>query len=192
MACELDSETNWRGRSSELKKWYVIQVHSGVEQKVAESIRDAAATSSVGGQIGDVLVPTEEVVSVRRGRRVSSERKFYPGYILINMEMTDASWHIVNSTAKVIGFPGKSKRPLPITEKEAQRILRQVKEGVDHPRPAVIFEVGEQVRVCDGPFTSFNGVVEEVDHDKSRLKVIVSIFSRATPVDLDYAQVEKL
>lgn len=174
------------------KKWYVVQVQSGFERKVADSISEEAKTTDLVQQFGDVLVPTEEVISLRRGKKITSERKFFPGYIMVNMAMTNASWHLVKNTSKVIGFPGNGRKPMPISEKEAMRILRQVKEGIDHPRPAVEFHIGEQVRVCDGPFASFNGVVEEVDQDKSRLKVSVSIFSRATPVDLDYSQVEKL
>ncbi len=173
------------------KRWYVIHAYSGFEKRVAESIMEQAKQQELDDQIEEVLVPTEEVVEMRRGRKVNSERKFFPGYVLAHMELTNQTWHLVSETPKVTGFLGTGKRPSPISEKEAQRILHQVKEGVERPRPSVVFEVGEQVRVSDGPFTSFNGYVEEVDEEKARLKVTVSIFGRATPVDLEYSQVEK-
>jgi len=173
------------------KRWYVVHVYSGFEKKVAESIKEQVKTLGMEDLIEDVLVPTEEVVEMRRGSKVSSERKFFPGYVLAQMEMTDESWHLVKNTPKVTGFLGTGNKPSPISSKEAERILYQVKEGVERPRPSIIFEVGEQVRVCDGPFTSFNGMVEEVDEEKARLKVTVSIFGRATPVELEYSQVEK-
>ncbi|MTI09220.1 MULTISPECIES: transcription termination/antitermination protein NusG [Curvivirga] len=173
-------------------RWYVVHVYSGFEKKVAESIKEQAEASDLQDQILDVLVPTEEVVEMRRGQKVKSERKFFPGYILAHMDLTDESWHLVNNTAKVTGFLGSGKRPSPISAKEAQRILHQVQEGVERPRPSVTFEVGEQVKVSDGPFASFNGMVEEVDEERARLKVTVSIFGRSTPVELEYGQVEKL
>jgi transcriptional antiterminator NusG len=175
-------------------RWYVLHVYSGFENKVAQAIRDLPLTNKkIGTKIGEVLVPTEEVVEMRRGAKVQAERKFFPGYILVKAEMDDQVWHAISSIPKVTGFVGGSGKgkPIPITDAEANRIINQVKEGVERPRPSVSFEVGEQVRVTDGPFASFTGQVEEVDENKSRVKVSVSIFGRPTPVDLDYAQVEK-
>lgn len=173
-------------------RWYVLHVYSGFEKKVAESILELAAQKGMADSFEQVLVPTEEVVEVRRGSKVNSERKFFPGYVLIKMDMTDESWHLVRNTPKVTGFLGARERPTPITEAEAQRILRQVTEGVEKPRSSVSYEVGEQVRVTDGPFASFVGFVEESDDEKARLKVSVSIFGRSTPVELEYSQVEKV
>lgn len=172
-------------------KWYVVHAYSGFEKKVAQSIEEQARQAGMEDMFERVLVPTEEVVEMRRGSKINSERKFFPGYVLVKMEMTDQSWHLVKNTPKVTGFLGGQGRPSPITEAEANRILHQVEEGVDRPKPSVTFEVGEQVRVCDGPFNSFNGLVEEVDEERARLKVAVSIFGRATPVELEYSQVEK-
>jgi transcriptional antiterminator NusG len=172
--------------------WYVIHVYSGFEKKVATAIREQAEQKGLSDRFEDILVPTEEVVEVRRGAKVSSERKFFPGYVLAKMDMDDETWHLVRNTAKVTGFLGGRGRPSPITDAEAARIMHQVQEGIERPKPSITFEIGEQVRVCDGPFTSFNGTVEDVDEEKARVKVAVSIFGRATPVELEYAQVEKV
>ena len=173
-------------------RWYVIHVYSGFEKKVASAIREQAEQKGLGERFEEILVPTEEVVEVRRGAKVNSERKFFPGYVLVKMDMDDTTWHLVRNTAKVTGFLGGRGRPSPITEAEAARIMHQVQEGIERPKPSITFEIGEQVRVSDGPFTSFNGTVEEVDEEKSRVKVAVSIFGRATPVELEYSQVEKV
>ena len=173
------------------QRWYVINVYSGFENKVAESIRELAEQKGMGDLFEQILVPVEEVVEMRRGSKVKTERKFFPGYVLIKMEMTDESWHLVKNTAKMTGFLGGGGRPTPVSDAEVERILRQVQEGIERPKPSVTFEIGEQVRVCDGPFNSFNGLVEEVDEERARLKVAVSIFGRATPVELEYSQVEK-
>jgi transcriptional antiterminator NusG len=173
-------------------RWYVVHVYSGFEKKVAQAIREQAESQGLEALLEDVLVPTEEVVEMRRGTKVNSERKFFPGYILVKMHLTDNSWHLVTSQPKVTGFLGSKGRPQPITEREAERILKQVSEGVDRPKPSIMYEIGEQVRVADGPFATFNGLVEDVDEEKSRLKVAVSIFGRSTPVDLDFTQVEKV
>jgi transcription termination/antitermination protein NusG len=175
------------------KRWYVVHVYSGFEKKIAQQIKEQAAQKGLGEQFDEILVPSEEVTEVRRGQKVNSERKFFPGYVLVKMEMSDEAWHLVKDTPKVTGFLGNKNKPSPITEAEAQRIVNQVKEGVDKPRkPAVVFEIGEQVRVADGPFTSFMGTVEEVDEERGRVKVSVSIFGRSTPVELEYTQVEKV
>ncbi len=175
------------------KRWYVVHVYSGFEKKIAEQVKEQAARKGLADLLGDILVPAEEVVELKRGQKVQAERKFFPGYVLVNMELTDDTWHLIKDTPKVTGFLGNNKlKPQAIPQAEAERIIKQSAEGVERPRPAVLFEIGEQVRVADGPFTSFNGTVEEVDEEKGRVKVSVSIFGRSTPVDLEYGQVEKV
>ena len=174
-------------------RWYAVHAYSNFERKVAELIREQAKQRGLSPLFEEILVPTEKVVEVRRGRKVPAERKFFPGYVLVKMEMTDEAYHLIKNTPKVTGFLGSDNKPMPLPEAEAQRIIHQVQEGIEGgPKPSVSFEVGEQVRVSDGPFASFNGTVEEVDEARSRLKVAVSIFGRATPVELEFTQVEKL
>ena len=173
-------------------KWYIVHAYSNFEKKVAESIKEQAHAQGLDDAFSEILVPTEDVVEIRRGRKVNSERKYFPGYVLVKMELTDEAYHLVKNTPKVTGFLGADNKPMPISEAEAQRILQQVQEGVERPKPSISFEIGEQVRVSDGPFASFNGVVEEVDEGRSRVKVAVSIFGRATPVELEFGQVEKV
>ena len=173
------------------KRWYIVHAYSNFEHKVAESIREQAAIAGLQDSFEEILVPTEEVVEMRRGRRVNTERKFFPGYVLVRMDMSDEAYHLVKNTPKVTGFLGQQNRPSPISQSEVEQIVNQVQEGVERPKPSVVFEIGEQVRVCDGPFATFSGLVEEVDEEKARLKVAVSIFGRATPVELEYGQVEK-
>ena len=173
-------------------RWYVVHAYSGFESKVKSSLEEHIKLHGMEDKFGQILVPTEEVVEIRDGSKRRSERKFFPGYVLVQMEMTDDTWHLVKDVPKVMGFIGGTKdRPAPISEKEAQAILHNVQEGTEKPKPKVLYEAGEVVRVIDGPFNDFNGVVEEVDYEKSRLKVAVLIFGRSTPVDLEFSQVEK-
>lgn len=173
-------------------KWYVVHAYSGFENQVARMLKERISRSGLDEQFGDVLVPTEEVVEMKDGRKRRSDRKFFPGYVLVQMNLTDDSWHLVKNTPKVMGFiGGTSDRPAPISDKEADAILQRVQEGTDKPRPKVLFEPGEMVRVIDGPFNDFSGVVEEVNYEKNRLKVSVLIFGRSTPVELEFSQVEK-
>lgn len=174
------------------KRWYVVHAYSGFEKKVAASLKERIELHNMQDSFGDVLVPTEEVVEMRGGQKRKSERKFFPGYVLVQMELNDDSWHLVKETPRVMGFiGGKADKPAPITEKEAQAILQRVDDSADKPKPKTMFEPGEMVRVCDGPFNDFNGVVEEVNYEKSRLRVAVLIFGRSTPVELEFGQVEK-
>ncbi len=175
-------------------RWYIIQAHSGFEKKVAQSIREQAAQKNITSLIEEVVVPVEEVTEVRRGKKVAAERKFFPGYVMVKMELTDETWHMVKNTAKVTGFlgGGGKGKPVPISEKEADAIFAQVREGVAKPKSSITFQIGENVKITEGPFESFVGQVEGVDDEKSRVKVSVSIFGRATPVDLEFGQVEKV
>lgn len=173
-------------------RWYVVQAYSGFEHQVKRSLEDRIVREGMQEKFGQILVPTEEVVEMRDGQKRKSERKFFPGYVLVQMDLDNDTWHLVRSVPKVLGFiGGSSDRPAPITDKEAQAIIQRVQEGVDKPRPKVLYEPGEMVRVIDGPFNDFNGVVEEVNYEKSRLRVAVLIFGRSTPVELEFSQVEK-
>jgi transcriptional antiterminator NusG len=172
-------------------RWYVLHVYSGFENKVAEAIIEKARKKGLADKVEDIMVPTEEVVEVKRGQRVNGERKFFPGYVLAKLQLDDDVWHLIKDTPKVTGFLGAGNKPSPITEKEANQLMQQIQEGIDRPRPSVVYDIGEEVKVTDGPFASFNGSVEEIDEEKGKLKVSVSIFGRATPVELEYSQVEK-
>jgi transcriptional antiterminator NusG len=178
--------------TAENKRWYVVHAYSGYEKRVMAGLHEAIERNGMEDMFGDILVPTEEVVEIRDGKKRKSERKFYPGYVLVNMIMNDQTWHMVKSTPRVLGFiGGTADKPAAITDREAQEILQRVESGVDKPRPKTVFEPGEMVRVTDGPFADFNGVVEEVNYEKSRLQVAVLIFGRSTPVELEFSQVEK-
>ena len=174
------------------KRWYVVHAYSGFEKSVQRALIDRVNRSGMQDSFGQILVPVEEVIEMRGGQKTVTERKFFPGYVLVEMEMNDESWHLVKSTPKVTGFVGgTANKPAPISEKEVEKIMQQMQEGVDKPRPKVLFEIGEVVRVKEGPFTDFHGSVEDVNYDKSKLRVSVSIFGRATPVELEFSQVEK-
>ncbi len=174
------------------KRWYVVHVYSGMEKSVRKALLERIERAGLQSEFGEILVPVEEVVEMRGGQKSVTERRFFPGYVLIEMNLTDETWHLVKSTNRVTGFVGGSgTRPTPISQKEVDEILSQMEEGVEKPRPKVLFEIGEMVRVTDGPFTDFNGNVEDVNYEKSKLRVSVTIFGRATPVELDFGQVEK-
>jgi transcription termination/antitermination protein NusG len=174
------------------KRWYIVHAHSNFEKKVAASIREQAAQRGLEEKFDEILVPTENITEVRKGRKINAERKFLPGYVLVKCDLSDDIYHLIKNTPKVTGFLGADKRPVPIPDAEAERIKGQVAEGVERPKTSIHFEIGESVRVADGPFASFNGTIEEVDEGRSRVKVAVSIFGRATPVELEYSQVEKV
>ena len=171
---------------------YIVHAYSNFEKKVADAIREQARTQGLEDRFSDILVPTEDVVEIRRGRKINAERKFFPGYVLVKMELTDEAYHLIKNTPKVTGFLGSQNKPQPVSEREVARIIGAIEEGVERPKPTITFEIGETVRVTDGPFASFNGSVEQVDEDRARLRVTVSIFGRATPVELEYGQVEKV
>jgi transcription termination/antitermination protein NusG len=174
------------------KHWYIVHTYSGFENKVKESLEQRVAAYGLQGEIGEVLIPTEDIIEKRGGREVKSARRFFPGYILVEMNMTDHAWHVVKNTPKVTGFVGAGSKPTPLSKDEVEQILTQVRSAAEKPKPKYVFEKGEQVRINEGPFTSFNGVVEDVNLDKNTLRVMVTIFGRATPVELDFLQVEKV
>ena len=173
-------------------KWYIVHAYSNFEKKVAESIREQAHNQGLDDAFSEILVPTEDVIEIRRGRKINAERKFFPGYVLVKMDLSDEAYHLIKNTPKVTGFLGSGSKPMPVSDKEVARIIGSIEEGVQTTKPTVSFEVGERVKVNDGPFASFEGSVESVDEDRARLRVSVSIFGRATPVDLEYGQAEKL
>ena len=174
------------------KNWYIVHTYSGFENKVKESLEERVKAYNLEDKVGEVLIPTEDVVEMRAGKKVVTSKRFFPGYILVEMDMTDDAWHVVKNTPKVTGFVGAGAKPTPLTKEEVDQILQQVKTAAEKPKPKYMFEKGEQVRINEGPFTSFNGVVDEVNLDKNTLKVMVTIFGRSTPVELDFLQVEKI
>ena len=178
-------------KSNPNHKWYIVHAYSNFEKKVAEAIRDQAKTQGLEDSFSEILVPTEDVVEIRRGRKINAERKFFPGYVLVKMDLSDEAYHLIKNTPKVTGFLGSGSKPMPVSEKEVARIIGAIEEGVERPKPTIRFDIGETVRVTDGPFQSFSGIVEQVDEERARLRVTVSIFGRATPVELEYGQVEK-
>ena len=178
-------------KSNPRHKWYIVHAYSNFEKRVAEAIRDQAKTQGLEDSFSEILVPTEDVVEIRRGRKVNAERKFFPGYVLVKMDLSDEAYHLIKNTPKVTGFLGSGSKPMPVSEKEVARIVGAMEEGVERPKPTIHFDIGETVRVTDGPFQSFSGIVEQVDEERARLRVTVSIFGRATPVELEYSQVEK-
>ena len=186
-----DASVEAKPASNPNHKWYIVHAYSNFEKKVAETIREQARTQGLADSISDILVPTEDVVEIRRGRKINTERKFFPGYVLVKMNLSDEVFHLIKNTPKVTGFLGSGSKPMPVSEKEIQRIVGAVEEGAERPKPTIRFDIGETVKVTDGPFASFDGVVESVDEDRARLHVSVSIFGRATPVELEYDQVEK-
>ena len=173
-------------------KWYIVHAYSNFEKKVADSIREQAHSQGLDDAFSEILVPTEDVIEIRRGRKINAERKFFPGYVLVKMDLSDEAYHLVKNTPKVTGFLGSGLKPMPVSEREVARIIGAIEEGVERPKPTITFDIGETVRVIDGPFASFNGSVEQVDEERARLRVTVSIFGRATPVELEYSQVEKV
>ncbi|HTI67368.1 MAG TPA: transcription termination/antitermination protein NusG [Caulobacteraceae bacterium] len=178
-------------KSNPHHKWYIVHAYSNFEKKVAENIREQAKAQGLEDSFSEILVPTEDVVEIRRGRKINAERKFFPGYVLVKMDLSDEAYHLIKNTPKVTGFLGSGSKPMPVSDKEVARIIGAIEEGVERPKPTIRFEIGETVRVTDGPFQSFSGSVEQVDEDRARLRVTVSIFGRATPVELEYGQVEK-
>jgi transcriptional antiterminator NusG len=178
-------------KSNPHHKWYIVHAYSNFEKKVAETIKEQAKAQGLEDQFSEILVPTEDVVEIRRGRKINAERKFFPGYVLVKMDLSDEAYHLIKNTPKVTGFLGSGSKPMPVSDKEVARIIGAIEEGVERPKPTIRFDIGETVRVTDGPFQSFSGVVEQVDEERARLRVTVSIFGRATPVELEYGQVEK-
>jgi transcriptional antiterminator NusG len=187
----MNAEAQDTQRSNPNHKWYIVHAYSNFEKKVAESIREQAKAQGLEDSFSEILVPTEDVVEIRRGRKINAERKFFPGYVLVKMDLSDEAYHLIKNTPKVTGFLGSQNKPMPVSDKEVQRIVGAIEEGVERPKPTIRWDIGEKVRVTDGPFASFDGVVESVDEERTRLRVSVSIFGRATPVDLEYGQVEK-